>query len=176
MSNPYVEAALHAPLTAPLPPATGSAPDDAATIDGVMRALYDVISGPAGAPRDWARLLALYAPHARLVPVRATPDGDVTVESLDAAGYVESRAPFFAAHGFHEMELERTVTRYGALAHVWSTYEARATPDGAPLFRGANSLQLLRQGGRWWVLSVTWQPELPGREPPRVLTGPLPGD
>jgi hypothetical protein len=110
------------------------------------------------------------------VPVRALPDGEVAVESLDAAGYAESRAPHFLAHDFHEVELERAVTRYGALAHVWSTYEARATPDGPPLFRGANSLQLLRQGGRWWVLSVTWQPELPGREPPRVLTGPQPGD
>jgi hypothetical protein len=177
MSNPYVEAALHAAPSAPSFPAPATAAsDDAATIDGLMRALYDTISGPAGAPRDWSRLFALYAPHARLVPVRATADGDVTVESLDVAAYVESRAPFFAAHAFHELELERTVTRYGALAHVWSTYEARATPDGPPLFRGANSLQLLRQGGRWWVLSVAWQPELPGSEAPRILTGPLPGD
>ncbi len=175
MSNPYVEAALHAPhATSSLPAAAVS--DDTATIDGILHALYDVISGPAGAPRDWARLHALYYPQARLVPVRATTDGDVTGESLDVASYVESRAPFFAAHPFHEVELERTVTRYGALAHVWSTYEARATPDGPPLFRGANSLQLLRQGDRWWVLSVTWQPERPGSEPPRILTGPLPGD
>jgi hypothetical protein len=152
-----------------------AAPDDVATIDGLVRALYDTISGPAG-PRDWPRLHALYAPHARLVPLRATADGDVAVESLDPAGYAASRAPIFLANDFHEVELERAVTRYGALAHVWSTYEARATPDGPPLFRGANSLQLLRQGGRWWVLSATWQPERPGSEPPRVLTGPLPGD
>jgi hypothetical protein len=152
-----------------------AAPDDVATIDGLVRALYDTISGPAG-PRDWPRLHALYAPHARLVPLRATADGDVAVESLDPAGYAASRAPIFLANDFHEVELERAVTRYGALAHVWSTYEARATPDGPALFRGANSLQLLRQGGRWWVLSATWQPERPGSEPPRVLTGPLPGD
>jgi len=159
-----------------LSPEPHATTDDAATIDGVMRALYEIISGPAGAPRDWARLHALYAPHARLVPTRPTPDGDLAVESLDVAGYVESRAPYFAAHGFHEVELERTVTRYGALAHVWSTYEGRDTPDGPPLFRGANSLQLLRRGGRWWVLSVMWQPEPPGDAPPRILSGPLPGD
>ena len=159
-----------------LAPALPSVSEDAATIDGVMRALYDVISGPAGAPRDWARLHALYAPHARLVPTRLSPDGDLAVESLDVAGYVASRAPYFAAHGFHEVELDRAVTRYGALAHVWSTYEARDTPDGPARFRGANSLQLLRRDGRWWVLSVMWQPEPPGDAPPRILSGPLPGD
>ena len=153
------------------PPAT-AAPEDVATIDGLLRTLYETISGPAGA-RDWARLYALYAPHARLVPVRATPDGDVALESLDPAAYAASRAPYFAAHDFHEAEVERTVTRYGALAHVWSVYEARATPDGPPIFRGANSLQLLRQGGRWWILNATWQPTA---EWPTIVTGPLPGD
>jgi hypothetical protein len=158
-----------------LPTTLSAAAEDVATIDGLLRALYDVISGPAGA-RDWARLQSLYAPHARLVPTRATDDGDVTAEWLDPAEYSESRAPYFATHDFHEAELERTVTRYGALAHVWSTYEARETPDGPPLFRGANSIQLLRQGGRWWVLSVAWQPEAAGDAPPRILTAPPPGD
>ena len=159
----------------PVPPAARD--DDVATLDGLLRAVYDVISGPAGAPRDWARLRALYAPHARLVPVRDAPGGDVVPEWLDPASYVASRAPYFAAHDFHEAEVERTVTRYGALAHVWSVYEARATPDGPPLFRGANSLQLLRRAGRWWILSVAWQSEpADGDAWPRIVTGPLPGD
>ena len=83
-------------MTASLPlplPRTTAAAEDVATIDGLLRAVYDVISGPAGAPRDWARLHALYDPHARLVPVRDTPDGDVAAEWHDTASYVTSRAP-----------------------------------------------------------------------------------
>ena len=29
--------------------------DDIATIDGMVKAYYEVVSGPAGQPRDWAR-------------------------------------------------------------------------------------------------------------------------
>ena len=30
-------------------------PEDVATIDGMIRAYYEVVSGGAGVPRDWAR-------------------------------------------------------------------------------------------------------------------------
>ena len=43
---------------------------DAASIDAVIKALYDSISGYAGAPRDWERDRALYAPGALLIPMR----------------------------------------------------------------------------------------------------------
>ena len=44
-------------------------------LDAVMRSLYESISGPAGAPRDWARNDALYAPGARLMIAHRDPDG-----------------------------------------------------------------------------------------------------
>ena len=40
---------------------------DAVSIDGVIKALYESISGPAGAPRQWERDRALYAPGALMM-------------------------------------------------------------------------------------------------------------
>lgn len=37
---------------------------DVETIDGIIKAYYDVISGPAGQPRDWDRDMSLHHPNA----------------------------------------------------------------------------------------------------------------
>ena len=38
--------------------------------------------------------------------------------------------------GFYEVEVHRVVQQFGNLAHVWSTYEMRNSPDGAAFDRG----------------------------------------
>ena len=43
---------------------------DTVSIDAIIKALYESISGPAGAPRQWDRDRALYAPGALLIPMR----------------------------------------------------------------------------------------------------------
>src|SRR5689334_8789003 len=48
-------------------PAAASTELDVASIDGILRALYEVVSGPAG-PRDWKRGRKLFLPEARLMP------------------------------------------------------------------------------------------------------------
>ena len=53
-----------ATLTAPL-----ARPADNDSIDSVVRAVYSVISGPAGT-RDWARFRSLFADGARLISMR----------------------------------------------------------------------------------------------------------
>jgi hypothetical protein len=131
---------------------------DYTSIDGVVRALYENLSGPAG-PRPWDRVRALYADEARLMVVRRLTDGDVALDVFDLDAYAASRAPFFAANSFYETEVARRVERFGSLAHVFSTYESRREPDTAPFMRGINSIQLVWQRERWWVLSVLWQQE-----------------
>ena len=42
-------------------------PEDVATIDGIIKAFYDVISGPAGQPRQWQRDSTLYIPRVQFV-------------------------------------------------------------------------------------------------------------
>ena len=144
-------------MTAPNP--------DTVSIDAIIKALYESISGPAGAPRQWDRDRALYAPGALLIPMRppsVTKDGLGAAEILDIDGYMKSRTPFFAANSFYEVEIARKEFHFGAMAHVLSVYEGREEPGGKLIKRGINSIQLYHDGARWWVASIMWDNERDG--------------
>lgn len=143
-------------------------PEDVESIEGIVKALYEVISGPAGT-RDWDRERTLIHPQGRLMPTRPRPEGGAGVEVLDTEGYIASRSPFFAANDFHEIQTGHRVERFGNVAHVWSAYEGRRAPDGEILFRGINSIQLFHDGDRWWVMSVLWDNEREGNPLPAEL-------
>ena len=128
------------------------------SIDGIIQAMYETISGPAG-PRDWDRERSLFAPGARLQPTRPKEGGGGIMDMLDIEGYIASRGPFFAANDFWEVEVERRVDRFGNVAHAWSRYEGRRSQDAEPFLRGTNSIQLFYDGDRWWVVSVLWDNE-----------------
>jgi len=137
----------------------GPRDSDVASIDAILHALYDVISGPPG-ERDWGRERHLMLPGARMIPTGWRPNGDDALQVLDAEAYIASVRPHFREHGFFESEIARRVERFGDIAHVFSTYESRHRPDdAAPFVRGINSIQLLQRGGRWWVVTVFWQNE-----------------
>jgi hypothetical protein len=142
---------------------------DVATIDGLIAAIYDVISGPAG-PRDWDRERKLFLPGARLLPSRPGPAGGATGDVFDIEGYIASRGPFFETNSFYEVEFARRTFVFGGIAHVLSAYEGRRSPGEPPFLRGVNSLQLFHDGTRWWVLSIAWDNERPGNPLPD-LTG-----
>jgi hypothetical protein len=143
--------------------------EDVETIEGIVKALYEVVSGPAGS-RDWERERTLLHPAARLMPTRPEPPG-AAVDVFDCDGYITSRTPFFAANDFYEMEVAHRIERFGNIAHVWSTYEYRRAPDAAPHGRGINSIQLFHDGSRWWVLSVLWDNEREGNPLPEEYLG-----
>lgn len=134
------------------------------TIDDVLAALYAGVSGDAGAPRDVAGMVRVFVPDAQLHVTTAGVDGVATTETYDVPGFVALNERRLASRGFHEREIHREVTDYGAVAHVWSVFETRRSRDDAePYARGANSLQLLRTPQGWRVLSVTWDIEGPDR-------------
>jgi hypothetical protein len=141
---------------------TAAAPADVASIDAILAALYDVISGPAGAPRNWDRFRSLFAPGARLVPLVSTEGKPAEARVLSPDGYIERSSKAFSQAGFYEKEAARRVETFGALTHVWSTYEARrSSTDPEPFLRGINSIQLINDGSRWWIVTVAWQAERP---------------
>ena len=144
--------------------------EDVESIAGIVKALYEVISGPAGA-RDWDRERTLVHPGGRLMPTRPRPEGGAGIEVFDTDGYIASRTPFFAANDFHEIETGHRIERFGNVAQVWSAYEGRRAPGGEILFRGINSIQLFHDGDRWWVMSVLWDNEREGNPLPADLAG-----
>ena len=146
------------PQAAPGLPA--ARPADVASIEAIVAALYDVISGAAGAPRDWDRMRSLFAPEGRMGTVGMRPDGSYALRSLTPEDYIARNSKAFATTGFFESEVTRTVETFGQIAHVFSTYEARhAKDDARPFMRGINSIQLIHDGKRWYVLNLIWRAE-----------------
>ena len=138
---------------------------DVDSIDAIIAATYDVISGPAEKKRDWNRERSLFYPGARLIPTASVPgrnDVDLEPQILDVEGYIARVEPLLEKAGFFETEIARQTEQFGRIAHVWSTYESRHHPnDPAPFMRGINSFQLFNDGKRWWILSIYWQHESP---------------
>ena len=135
------------------------------TLDGIVSALYRAICFAAGERPDYALLRSIFAPDGRLgVP---TDDGPVGITVLELDGFIElSQTAIdngdFDERGFFETEIFRQTHATTQLAQVFSTYETRfAEDDPEPEARGVNSIQLVREGGRWWVVSMIWEDEGP---------------
>jgi hypothetical protein len=143
-------------------------PADVGSVDAILKALYDVISGPAGQARNWDRFRSLLVPNARLMPTGVRPNGGAGVAMLSADDYVKRAGPGLEKNGFFEVESHRVVEQYGNILHAFSTYESRRTadPNEKPFSRGINSIQLLKDGGRYWIVSIFWDSERPGNEIP----------
>ena len=147
--------------------APAARPADVGSIESIIAALYAVISGPPGANRDWDRFRSLFTSGARLIVAAPSPEGRVPSRSMTVEEYVVAADPFLKRDGFWEREIARRVERYGNVAHVFSTYESRVTTaDSPPFSRGINSIQLVTNGERWWVVTILWDFERPGNEIP----------
>lgn len=137
-------------------------PEDVASMDAILSALYDVISGPAGKKRDWNRMRSLFIPEGRLMAVGPKKEGGFGYRVMDVEGYIKSSGSYLETNGFFEREAARVVEQFGQIAHVFSTYESRHKADDAkPFMRGINSIQLMFDGKRWWIVSVYWEGERP---------------
>jgi hypothetical protein len=134
---------------------------DVESIDAIIAAAYDVISGPVGQKRDWNRERLLFYPGARLIPTAKPGANDgLAPQILDVDGFIARVEPYFAEHGFFETEIARRTEQFGHIAHVWSTYESRhSADDPKPFMRGINSFQLFYDGNRWWIVNIFWQQE-----------------
>lgn len=143
-------------------------PDDVKSIDAILGALYDVISGPKGQARDFDRLRSLFAPGARLMPIVTPKEGRPEARVLSVEEFIEAAGPALEK-GFFETEIARTTQRYANMAHVLSTYESRRAKDDPPFVRGINSIQLLYDGDRWWVVTIYWQNEVEGQPIPKAF-------
>jgi hypothetical protein len=153
-------------------PPPAAKPADVASMDAILRALYDVISGPAG-PRDWQRFRSLFVPGARLIPTRHDSTGHITIAVMSPDDYARRAGSAFMNHAFFERQIGQTVETFGAVTHVFSAYASRhAADDAAPFARGINSMQLFNDGTRWYVVTIYWDAERPGTTiPAQYLNG-----
>jgi len=151
-----------------VPPATPRA-EDVSSIDGMIRAFYDVISGPAGAPRQWSRDRTLYIPDVRFVEMTVDKDGKPRAIVMSHQEFVDNADPELWKNGFFEAEIHRQTVRFGNIAHVLSTYESKKTPDGKAFARGINSIELFWDGARWFIAGAIWDSERKDNPIPKEL-------
>jgi hypothetical protein len=135
-------------------------PADVGSIDAILHAAYDTISGPAGQQRDWKRFRSLFVAGARLIPAVPDPKGGFRTVLFSPDEYAEHGDPYFQKNGFFEREVARRTDRFGNMAQVFSTYESRhAAADPKAFVRGINSFRLMNDGHRWWIVTIFWQGE-----------------
>ncbi len=133
------------------------------------RGLRFPISGPAG-PRDWAHFRGLFADGARLLAIR-TANGVSTPSVMTPDDYAQRAGANFEKTAFYESEAARRVEVFGAIAHVFSTYESRRAPGEKPFARGINSFQLVKEGNAWKVMTILWDSEREGNALPEKYLG-----
>jgi hypothetical protein len=144
-------------------------PADVNSVDSIVKALYEVISGDAGQKRDWDRFRTLFHLSARMIPTGKNPNtGVFGAAAMTAEDYIKRSGPYLEKEGFHESEIGRKTEIYGNIAHVFSAYEGRnKLADKKPFLRGINSFQLFNDGKRWWVVTIFWQQETPANPLPK---------
>lgn len=139
-----------------------------ATIDTTIETLYSVISGEKGEARNWELFKYLFHKDAKLIPSGNNRQGVVGVRYLSADQYIATSGKWLLENGFFEEEIGRKTDRFGNMAQVFSTYESfRSKSETKPFMRGINSIQLLNDGKRWWIINIYWQGETPQQPIPK---------
>ena len=137
-------------------------PADVVSVDAIVAAVYDVISGPAGEARDWDRWRSLFLPEARLISLGVNQRGETRYRVMTPEDYVALAGASLEENGFFESEIGRTQEEFGPVVHLFSTYQSKRTlEDPEPFARGINSFQLMHDGDRWWVVTIYWTSERP---------------
>lgn len=156
-------------LATSLPAQTKAAPPpgaaDGASVDSIVAALYEAVSHGPDAEPNWDRLRAITLPVGMFIPPKKPTEDIFTVLDVDAfQERVRKGAAAMKAKGestaFNEHEVSRRTDCFGNVCQLFSTYEGRrAASDEKPFVRGINSIQLVKDGKRWWIASVVWDTE-----------------
>ena len=133
--------------------------DDVGTLDGIIKAYYEVVSVKIGEKISFQRDSLLHTPTA-LIGLPATgKDGKFKINLMSLKEYHRLADPGLEKEGFYEKEISRKTENFGAIYHVWSTYESKKDKSGPVVERGINSIELLYDGARFWITSWSFDNE-----------------
>ncbi len=149
-----------------IPVASDARPDDVKSVEALVAALYDVISGPTGV-RDWTRFRTLCIPQVRFIRNSANAQGVIDRAVMSLEDFQRAATQNFNQESFYERGVHNTIEQYGTIAQVFSTYESSHDKDGKAFERGINSMQFVHDGRRWWTVTILWDKEGPGHPIPQ---------
>ncbi len=134
--------------------------DKVQSLDSTLETLYGVISGEKDEERNWELFKFLFKPEAKLIPSGKSKEGVFKARYMSPDDYIETSGKWLVENGFYEKEIHRKVDTFGNITQVFSTYESfKSKTDEKPFMRGINSIQLLNDGKRWWVINIYWTQE-----------------
>lgn len=128
------------------------------SLDSTIKTLYSVISGEKGEARNWELFNYLFKPEAKLIPTGTNKQGVHMARYMTPQEYINTSGKWLVENGFFEKEIARSVHKFGNIAQVFTTYEAyKSESDAQPFMRGINSVQMLYDNNRWWIINIYWQ-------------------
>jgi hypothetical protein len=154
----------------PTSPAVAASSEDGKSPESLLVAIYAAISGPAG-ERDWAHFRNLFLPDALFTRTAANPEGKIVLTSENVDGFVKTAGDYFMKQPFYETQITGQIQRYGRMVQAFSSYESRHAPAEKPFSRGINSVQMINDGKRWWVVSIAWDSERTDNPLPKEFAG-----
>jgi hypothetical protein len=132
------------------------------TLDNTIETLYGVISGKKGEERNWELFKYLFHPDAKLIPTGKNQAGAIGATFMTPEGYISRAGKMLVETGFFEKETHRSVDTFGNITQLFSTYDSYNNESmDKPFARGINSIQLLNDGKRWWIINIYWMQESP---------------
>lgn len=132
-----------------------STPKEARDLSQITKTLYGIVSGKAGSKRNWQLMEELMSPTAKIIPVFHNDEG-YEIKELSVPDFIELNKQVFANVDFFETEVAAKIYQFGYSATIISQYESRDKVNAKPYSNGVNSFQLVNDGNRWCVISVTW--------------------
>lgn len=130
------------------------------SINTLITAVYDILSGPAG-ERNWIKLRFFCLPGATFVSLKEKNTGEIEFFQGTLDDFIKMIDPVLKQNDYYENEIERNVQTADNIANVFSTFEStlfykdKTTSNQ----RGVNSFQLIFKDGRWWIVNIVWKNE-----------------
>lgn len=132
---------------------------DLNSIDGLVKALYQGISFAPRKQPEYKMLELLFHSNALVTPPKGDTGGVLT--PMTARQFITSFDKSLKSEGLIELgateeEVGRQTLVFQRTALVASSYHFTVSGSDTPVARGVNSLQLVFDQDRWWILSLAW--------------------
>jgi hypothetical protein len=126
--------------------------DNVGTLDGIIKAYYDVVTIKKGEKIIYERDSLLHIAGVRVGSAGIDAKGNPILQYTSLREFHRQSDAYMEKNGFWEHETVRSVQHIQNIYHVWSSYVSAYTPGGKTIAQGVNSIELFFDGKRFWIL------------------------
>jgi len=132
-----------------------AAKGDVDSPDHIVATYYAILSGSASTSRDWQRFRSLFLPEAQFTLMHGR-EGSHAVAEVEPLERMLSRWDENLAKADVYLKLTDSKTNaFGHMANVWTSFEVRRKlADVKPIATGAESIQIVSDGNRYWIVQI----------------------